>query len=128
MGYEGCEIGGGYIRGGIPEEIKQEELIPEIQQRKYQQPYVYVENNPVNEIDPGGLKEATTCQDKCNKESKRCVKECIKKFKGFKNIAKKILCIECCTNKAMTICESNCLDDPCYEPGPEFKLCYTKIK
>ena len=59
MGYEGCEICGGYIRGGIPEEIKQEELIPEIEtpelpKRKYQQPYVYVENNPVNEIDPEG--------------------------------------------------------------------------
>jgi len=54
MGYERCSGCGGYIRGGIPEEIKQEELIPEIQQRKYQQPYVYVENNCVNYADPLG--------------------------------------------------------------------------
>ncbi len=37
-------------------EIEKEELVPEIEtpERKYQQPYVYVENNPVNEIDPYG--------------------------------------------------------------------------
>ena len=44
----------------IGNRIGEEELIPEIErpklpERKYQQPYVYVENNLVNETNPEGL-------------------------------------------------------------------------
>ena len=58
---EGMEFGicGGYVKVREEMGIGEEELIPEIErpelpERKYQQPYVYVENNPVNEIDPEG--------------------------------------------------------------------------
>ena len=58
---EGMEFGicGGYGRVGEVMGIGEEELIPEIErpefpERKYQQPYVYVENNCVSYADPLG--------------------------------------------------------------------------
>ena len=52
-------ICGGYVRVREEMGIGEEELIPEIErpefpERKYQQPYVYVENNPVNYVDVFG--------------------------------------------------------------------------